>query len=59
MERLGVPFEQIVKAPASYMRKLFLNNSSVFGQQIKKYPLVNCPPDDIFKLDSLFLKAVT
>ncbi len=55
---LKMPYQQIIRAPASYMRKLFLDNKAVFGQQIKKYPLVNCPEKDILTLDGFYTKNV-
>jgi len=56
--RLNMPYDQIVRKPASYMRKLFLDNKSIFNSQIMKYPLVNCPYEDILALDAIFNKRV-
>jgi hypothetical protein len=56
IERLNMPSLQIVKRPAAYIRELFLNNNSVFGPQIIKYPLMNCPHEDILALDAAFYK---
>lgn len=53
---LKIPYEQIIRGPASYMRKLFQDNKDVFGPQIKKYPIVNCTEKNILAIDKIFVK---
>ncbi len=56
---LKMPYEQIIRAPASYMRKLFQDNKDVFGSQIKKYPIAKCTEKDILTLDEFYAKDIT
>jgi hypothetical protein len=56
IEKLSLPYAPILKAPASYIRRLFLDHASVFGPQIAKYPLVICPEEDIRKIDAAINK---
>jgi len=55
---LKIPYERIIQAPASYMRKLFQDNEEVFGSQIKKYPIANCMQNDILSLDNFYAKNI-
>lgn len=55
---MNMPCDNIVKAPASYARKLFFDNRPLFGRQAMKYPVVNCSDSEISALDSLFLKRI-
>ena len=59
VKNLDMPYDQIIKAPANYVRKLFLDNKSVFGRQFMKYPLVNCRDEDILAIDTVFSKKVS
>lgn len=52
IDKLELPYVPILKAPASYVRRLFLEHASVFGPQMAKYPLVVCPEQDIRRIDA-------
>lgn len=43
-----------LRSPASYIRKLFLDNKTAFGWQLKKYPFFNSCQEEVDLLDSYF-----
>jgi len=53
-KRIGMAHDQVIAAPASYIRNLLLNNRAVFNSDIMKYPFMNCSADDISALDAFF-----
>ncbi|MDP3791581.1 MAG: hypothetical protein Q8R38_06030 [Candidatus Omnitrophota bacterium] len=56
--KLDMACGQILGSPAAYIRKLFMENRAVFGPQIMKYPMMNCPHGDIMAIDAFFGKRM-